>query len=219
GRRLGAARGGGRGGGAPSHAPAHPRRPPPGRRLAPRPVPLGGADRRGLGRARAVLRRRDRLRRVARAGGRQAASSTGDRQARPHRRAAPFDRTRERGAGSARRATLTRMRRGLVLSFDTATPVATSALGRHGAVLGERTSGAASALADADQLLREAGFAPRDLDALVVGTGPGSFTGIRIGLAAARGLALALGIPVAGVSTLDALAAGAPTGALPVIDA
>jgi tRNA threonylcarbamoyladenosine biosynthesis protein TsaB len=110
------------------------------------------------------------------------------------------------------------MRRGLVLAFDTATPIAASALVRDGEVLGERASQAASVLADADELLRGAGFAPGDLDALVVGTGPGSFTGIRIGLAAARGLALALGIPAAGVSTLAALAAASP-GGLPVIDA
>lgn len=110
------------------------------------------------------------------------------------------------------------MSRGLVLAFDTATPLATSALLLDGEVLGERTSRAAAVLADADELLRTAGFGPGDLGGLVVGTGPGSFTGIRIGLAAARGLALSLGLPVAGVSTLDALAAGLP-GALPVIDA
>lgn len=106
----------------------------------------------------------------------------------------------------------------LTLAFDTATNVATTALVRDGDVLGERSSRAAAVLADADQLLRDAGLRPDALDRLVVGTGPGSFTGVRIGLAAARGVALALDLPVAGVSTLDALAAGAP-GAVPVIDA
>jgi tRNA threonylcarbamoyl adenosine modification protein YeaZ len=106
----------------------------------------------------------------------------------------------------------------VILSFDTATHRATSALVRDGNVLGERTSTASRVLADADDLLREAGLLQRDVTHVAVGTGPGSFTGIRIGLAAARGLAFALGVPVAGVSTLDALAAGAP-GAVPVIDA
>lgn len=106
----------------------------------------------------------------------------------------------------------------LILAFDTATRVATSALVRGGEVLGERVSTAVTLLEEVDDLLRAAGAAPRDLDALAVGTGPGSFTGVRIGLATARGLALSLAIPAAGVSTLDALAAGAP-GALPVIDA
>ncbi len=69
-------------------------------------------------------------------------------------------------------------------------------------------------LAAADELVRGAELEPRDLEALVVGTGPGSFTSIRIGLATARGLALALDLPVAGVSTLEAFAGGTP-----VIDA
>jgi tRNA threonylcarbamoyladenosine biosynthesis protein TsaB len=106
----------------------------------------------------------------------------------------------------------------LILAFDTATDVATSALVDDGEVLGERSSRAATVLEDIDALLRQASAQTRDIGALAVGTGPGSFTGVRVGLATARGLAFALGVPVAGVSTLDALAAGAP-GATPVIDA
>ena len=106
----------------------------------------------------------------------------------------------------------------LTLAFDTATQVATSALVDDGEVLGERFSRAQLLLEDVDALLRQGGAHPRDLDAVVVGVGPGSFTGVRIGLAAARGLALSLDLPGAGVSTLAALAAGAPA-ALPVIDA
>ncbi|HZS24087.1 MAG TPA: tRNA (adenosine(37)-N6)-threonylcarbamoyltransferase complex dimerization subunit type 1 TsaB [Gaiellaceae bacterium] len=106
----------------------------------------------------------------------------------------------------------------LTLAFDTATEVATSALVDDGEVLGERVSRAQTLLEDVDALLRQGGAHPRDLDVLAVGIGPGSFTGVRIGLAAARGLALALDLAGAGVSTLAALAAGAP-GAVPVIDA
>jgi tRNA threonylcarbamoyl adenosine modification protein YeaZ len=106
----------------------------------------------------------------------------------------------------------------LVLAFDTATDVATSALVADGEVLGERVSRAVTLLEDVDALLRQAGMHTRDLEGLAVGIGPGSFTGVRIGLSTARGLAFALGVPVAGVSTLDALAAGAP-GAVPVVDA
>src|SRR5207237_3000829 len=109
-------------------------------------------------------------------------------------------------------------RRMLMLAFDTATDVATSALVDDGEVLAERASRARTLLEDVDALLRQGSAHPRDLDALAVGVGPGSFTGVRIGLATARGLALALDLQGAGVSTLDALAAGAP-GALPVIDA
>ena len=106
----------------------------------------------------------------------------------------------------------------LTLAFDTATEVATSALVDGREVLGERVSHARTLLEDVDALLRQGGAHPGDLDALAVGVGPGSFTGVRIGLATARGLALALDLVGAGVSTLDALAAGAP-GAVPVVDA
>jgi tRNA threonylcarbamoyladenosine biosynthesis protein TsaB len=106
----------------------------------------------------------------------------------------------------------------LTLAFDTATSAATSALVRDGDVLAEGVSRAVRILADAEELLEQANAKPRDVQQLVVGTGPGSFTGVRMGLAAARSLAFALELPLAGVSTLDALAAGAP-GSLPVIDA
>jgi tRNA threonylcarbamoyl adenosine modification protein YeaZ len=101
-----------------------------------------------------------------------------------------------------------------IFAFDTATSVATCALLVDGELRGERLTEARSVLADADALLREAELEPAALDLLVVGTGPGSFTSIRMGLAAARGLGLALGVPAAGVSSLHAFAGGEP-----VIDA
>lgn len=105
----------------------------------------------------------------------------------------------------------------LVLAFDTSTRTATSALVRDGTLLGERSGSPVALLEAVDALLREAGAEPGELDGLAVGVGPGSFTGLRMGLATARALAFALEIGVAGVSTLAALAAGAP-GAVPVLD-
>ena len=107
----------------------------------------------------------------------------------------------------------------LILAFDTATDVACSALVDDGEVLGERVS----VDAHAPRRCRRAAATGvrtrrRTSDAIVVGTGPGSFTSTRMGLATARGLALALERPVAGVSTLDALAAAGER-LYPVIDA
>ena len=106
----------------------------------------------------------------------------------------------------------------LILAFDTATDVATVALLREDRVLGERASRAVRVLQDTEELLEAAGLGSEDVEGIVVGTGPGSYTGLRMGLVTARTLSFSLGVPVAGVSTLDALAAGAPD-AYPVIDA
>jgi tRNA threonylcarbamoyl adenosine modification protein YeaZ len=80
-------------------------------------------------------------------------------------------------------------------------------------LLGERVSEPRSLLVDADALLADAGLTPGDLDAIVAGVGPGSFTSIRMGLATVRGIGLALGLPAAGVSSLLAFEGD------PVIDA
>jgi tRNA threonylcarbamoyladenosine biosynthesis protein TsaB len=106
----------------------------------------------------------------------------------------------------------------LILAFDTATDRATSALVWDGEVLGELTSRPVTVLEDLDALLRRGGVRDSQVEGIAVGVGPGSFTGLRMGLITARTLAFAWGVGLAGVSTLDALAAGAPD-AVPVIDA
>ena len=106
----------------------------------------------------------------------------------------------------------------LTLALDTATDVATSALVWDDEVLAELSSRPVSVLEDVDALFRQGGVRPQQLEGIVVGIGPGSFTGVRMGIATARALSFALEVPVAGVSTLHALAAGAPD-ALPIIDA
>jgi tRNA threonylcarbamoyladenosine biosynthesis protein TsaB len=106
----------------------------------------------------------------------------------------------------------------LILAFDTATDVATVAVLRDAEPLGERLSKPSRLLVDVDELLLETGAERADLNRIVVGTGPGSYTGLRMGLIIARVLSFTLGVPVAGVSTLDALAHGAPS-ATPILDA
>ena len=70
-----------------------------------------------------------------------------------------------------------------------------------------------------EEVLAEAGIGWADLKALAVGTGPGNFTGVRIAVAAARGLALGLNIPAIGVTRLEALAHGLPRPLLVAEDA
>jgi tRNA threonylcarbamoyladenosine biosynthesis protein TsaB len=71
-------------------------------------------------------------------------------------------------------------------------------------------------MAAVDRVLADARWMPRALGGLAVAIGPGSFTGLRIAVSTVKGLALALGLPVAAVPTLDAMAAALPWVALPV---
>ncbi len=102
----------------------------------------------------------------------------------------------------------------IVLTIDTATPAVTAGVVRLGTpeidVLGERVT--LDARAHAESLtpnvlgaLADAGLGMGDLDAVVVGCGPGPFTGLRVGMATAAAFAHALGVPVRGVCSLDAI--------------
>src|SRR5260370_4055275 len=66
-----------------------------------------------------------------------------------------------------------------------------------------------------DRLLADCGLAPADLEGLAVSVGPGSFTGLRVGLATVKALALSLALPVAAVPALAALASPLPSSAAP----
>jgi tRNA threonylcarbamoyladenosine biosynthesis protein TsaB len=115
-----------------------------------------------------------------------------------------------------------------VLVIDTATPatVVGVAVGdsvverRHDPQPGERPGHVSQVLALAEEAMAAAGTSFDELERIGVGLGPGSFTGLRIGIATARGLAHATGLPLAGVSTLGALAVAAGDGpVLAVLDA
>ncbi|HEX9103702.1 MAG TPA: tRNA (adenosine(37)-N6)-threonylcarbamoyltransferase complex dimerization subunit type 1 TsaB [Polyangia bacterium] len=103
-----------------------------------------------------------------------------------------------------------------MLALDTATLHAGAALWRDGALVAERrrvvTTHSEALLQMIDELFVEASVAPADVDAIACGAGPGSFTGLRIGLSTAKGLCFALGKPLVMVSSLAALAARAPDG-------
>ena len=99
----------------------------------------------------------------------------------------------------------------LILAFDTSAAHCAAALLSGDRVLAQREDAMALGQAERlmpmlEEMLTEAGVAWRDVGALGVGTGPGNFTGIRIAVAAARGLSLGLGVPAIGVTTFEALA-------------
>jgi tRNA threonylcarbamoyladenosine biosynthesis protein TsaB len=111
-----------------------------------------------------------------------------------------------------------------LLAFDTATPHTVVALDgrelRHVPQPGERPGHASQLLPLAARLLEEAGLAFADLDRVAVGIGPGTFTGLRIGVSTARALAQGAGAELVGISTLRALALAAGDGpVLAVLDA
>jgi N6-L-threonylcarbamoyladenine synthase len=102
----------------------------------------------------------------------------------------------------------------LILGFDTSAAACRVALMRGETVLAQHCEAmvkgqAESLLPLCENMLRAVGVSIKDLDAIGVGTGPGHFTGIRIAVSAARGLALGLGVPAIGVSAFDALQDGA----------
>lgn len=122
----------------------------------------------------------------------------------------------------------------LILAFDTATRHCAVVLARDGRPIaqrvdeGERFSHAEKLNVFIEAVMNDAGQRLAALDAVAVGTGPGSYTGLRIGLSAAKGLCFALEVPVIGLGTLDVLGhellcSGLSTGTgdvlLPMVDA
>ena len=102
----------------------------------------------------------------------------------------------------------------LLLAFESSAKAASVALLKDGALLGEyfQNSGqthSRTLLKMAEDLLRNCDLTVSDLDAVAVANGPGSFTGLRIGIAAAKGIAWGREIPCVGVSTLEAMAESA----------
>jgi tRNA threonylcarbamoyladenosine biosynthesis protein TsaB len=110
-----------------------------------------------------------------------------------------------------------------LLALDTATEACSVALWQDGQII-DRTEMAPRRHAElvlpmAESLLAEAGITRRQLDGIAMGRGPGAFTGVRLAVSVAQGLALALDIPVVPVSSLAALAMQAPRNGAPVLAA
>ncbi|MEL6679972.1 MAG: tRNA (adenosine(37)-N6)-threonylcarbamoyltransferase complex dimerization subunit type 1 TsaB [Pseudomonadota bacterium] len=111
----------------------------------------------------------------------------------------------------------------LILTFDTSAAHCAAALFRGSDEVAARMEPMARGQAERlmpllEDVLAEGGVRWRDLAALAVLTGPGNFTGIRISVAAARGLAMALGVPAIGVTAFEGLGVGLPENGLIVLD-
>lgn len=116
-------------------------------------------------------------------------------------------------AGALRRCGPVRVRGMRILAFDSATSACSAAVWRDGEIAARRFEAMKRGQSEAlipmvIEVMNEAGWGFDSLDLLAVTIGPGAFTGVRIGLAAARGMAIASGLPVVGVTTLEAVAHG-----------
>ncbi len=116
-----------------------------------------------------------------------------------------------------------------ILSIETSTAVLSVALSQDGTVVGERVCTEPRMQASltaplVKEVLDAAGLSVRDCDAVCVSAGPGSYTGLRVGVSTAKGLAFGAGIPLLSLPTLDILVAGVEDAAafsaiVPMIDA
>jgi tRNA threonylcarbamoyladenosine biosynthesis protein TsaB len=101
----------------------------------------------------------------------------------------------------------------LILNIETATTVCSVALAKDGQLLGVKESNTKNSHSSVlilfiDEVIKKADVSLPDIDAVAVSEGPGSYTGLRIGVAAAKGLCYALEKPLIGVRTLQAMANG-----------
>lgn len=115
----------------------------------------------------------------------------------------------------------------LILIIETSTAKLSVALARDGKVLASKISDEARLQASltapfVKEILDQAGYSVKDLDAVCVGKGPGSYTGLRVGVSTAKGLCFGAGIPLIAIGSLDALVAGSGVReglVVPMIDA
>ncbi|WP_298850539.1 tRNA (adenosine(37)-N6)-threonylcarbamoyltransferase complex dimerization subunit type 1 TsaB [uncultured Ruegeria sp.] len=111
-----------------------------------------------------------------------------------------------------------------ILAFDTSAAHCAAALLRNGEIVASRAEAMSRGQAERlmpllEEVLTEASCEWSDLSAIGVGIGPGNFTGIRISVSAARGLALGLGVPAVGISGFDALKELSADGRIPAVPA